>query len=131
MKVAGSAILTFGQQRQLVDGALINVPRDRLPFTAVVGDLVWVKEPYARYTSRGHGRQNVDERVPGPINVRIPESIRSYLHELRARRMNGSDLRRDESRATLEVMVIDKAAATARCRVYMQQVDELLKARAA
>jgi hypothetical protein len=133
MKVLGSYMIGTMDQRALVADGCIELPRDRIMARhlarADIGDLLWLKEPFALITSRQAGPQNIREIVVGPVGTPPPAHIRHIVHHLRYSPRSALILERADTRATLEIMGILPDAV--RCLVHMVQVDEFLKARAA
>lgn len=134
MRPYGSVIVGTIQQGQLEDGALLDIAHQRVStlrkVLPAVGDLLWVKEDFVVITSRKAWAHAAHWVFPGPrASMRhIPEKYRStdYLRNLRS----AVRLERADSRATLEVLRVNPDRSL-HCRVHMQQVDVLLKARAA
>ena len=131
MKVLGTHMISRNEQSALVHGASIDIARERIVprilAKAVIGDLLWVKEPWALYESRRTDHQNIREAVPGGVLTRPPERIRPYVEGLKITPMSAIALERADSRATLEIMGVGEHAV--RVHVHMQQVDAFLEAR--
>jgi hypothetical protein len=136
MNVLGSCVIPFSEQRRLVEGASIDLPRERLMpkivARAKIGDLIWAKEPWRMLKSRRFGPQGIREPAVGAVGTnaysRLPPRVRAVAHLLRSENKRAEDLPRCDSRATLEIMSIGEHAV--RVLVHMQQVDAFLKARA-
>jgi hypothetical protein len=130
MRVLGSIPFNTMQQRWLIGGASIDLPRaefaDRILARAQIGDLIWVKEPWALLRSRQFGPQNVREAVVGPVGTAPSARIRPIMNQLKWSTQSPLTLERGDSRATLEVMGISDHAI--RVLVHMKQVDALLAA---
>lgn len=126
MKVLGSYMVGSQEQRTLVAGATIDLPRDRILSRAEIGDLIWVKEAWAMYVSRGSLHQIIRQAVPGPANTLPPAYIRQVPCKISPQ--SALTLERVDSRCTLEVMAINEHVV--RMLVHMQQVDEFLESRA-
>lgn len=132
MKVLGPCLIPHTEQRQLTEGACLEIPRARilklLP-KAKIGDLMWVQEPWFLIQSRRFGPQNIREVSVGPVLGRkLPAHVRRHLHELRQSSKLAQTLHREDSRATLEIMCIGEHSV--RVEVHMRQVDAFRKERA-
>lgn len=137
MKVLGYCIFSTIEQRSLAEGASLSLPRASLlpevSEAARVGDLIWVKEPWALISSRRAGPQNIREVVVGPVigrNRDLPPHVKAILNQLRQHPKPPYALARADSRATLEITGLGEEAL--HVRVHLMQVDQFRrKARAA
>ena len=130
MKVLGSYPIGVNEQRALAGTATMELPRNNLRSfvlaRAEIGDLFWVKEPWALIKSRAFGPQNVRDVIVGPVGTLPPEYLRRYIGQLRITPQSALTLERGDSRATLEVMAINEHAI--RVQVHMVQIDKFLRA---
>lgn len=131
MIVLGAYGFTFEGQRQLAAGVSLDLPLSRFAprilARAKIGDLMWVKEPWALLRSRQFGPQNIREAVVGPAGTPPPARLKHLMRELRLSPQPALTLERGDSRATLEIMGISEHAV--RVLVHMVQVDALMAAR--
>jgi hypothetical protein len=135
MRLLGACIISILEQRSIVDGFTLDLPRERLMPKmlpgARIGDIMWAQEPWTLVTSRRFGPQNIREAIVGPVagGTRVvPGHIKPYLHELNNKPMSATSLAKEDSRATLEIMGISEHSV--RLLVHMVQVDTFIKARA-
>lgn len=130
MRLLGSFLIGHIEQRQLFDGRAWDIPRDRIVSRklagAAIGDLFWLKEPWALASSRRFGSQNIREAIVGPVGTPAPAHLKHKTYRLQP--MSALCLERGDSRTTLEVMGISEHAV--RVLVHFQQVDAFLKAKA-
>jgi hypothetical protein len=133
MQVLGSYMIGRYEQRDLVDGCPMELPRDRIIARilarASIGDLIWLKEPWSLVTSREHGPQNISAAIPGPVGTRPPAHLAKIIHKLRQQPRSALVLDRADSRITLEIMCIGEHSV--RALVHFQQIDDFLKSRQA
>ena len=132
MTVLGSLIINMGQQNVLANGILLDGPRKqilpRILARARVGDLLWVKEDFQKFSPVRGGLQTIEAYAPGPIMKFVyPAHLKNL--ECKIQRRPGRELHRGASRATLEIIAL--GVATVRFLVHMMQVDAFLKARKA
>lgn len=96
---------------------------------AMPGDVWWAKEPHFDVRSPQFGCPEIHELVIGygPNRWCVPERVRPWAHLCRWRARPASEMRRGDSKASLEIAenateAVTKAPAWL-CRVYLQNVD--------
>jgi hypothetical protein len=131
VRILGPALINWRQQKSLADGAMLTVQKDAVydgaAARAQVGDRFWVREPYTEVLPRqGYTSECVYAIVPGAdpgtfcknVRASLPPSILKILHLCRRKRHSGRDMRRNESRAQLEIVRIEHDGW--QCRAIMQ-----------
>lgn len=135
MIILGAYVFTALEQRDLVDGAVLQLPRERIQPRILrrgrIGDLLWVKEPWVLLTPRRGAPTFTREAVPGNLmkDFAYPAHVRQWRGNLRLQVRPALELERFDSRATLEITGIDDQAV--HVRVHMANVDVFTKARVA
>lgn len=135
MNVLGALVITAGQQRTLTDGSALDIPRasfrPKILREAMIGDLIWIKEPFVEIRSMQGCPKQIHEMVPGasPLSTAIPDHVKPYLHKCRMSPCQASGMCKSDSRATLEIMGICEHAI--RCLVHLKPVADIVKARRA
>lgn len=133
MRVLGPALINIRQQKQIESGlvAEFDIPRSAVYPTAAaraqVGDRYWVREPYIEVKNHRSLLCDIHELVIGSSPEHLaknkPEWIKPYFQRCRIRFHNGADMRRGESRATLEILNPLPDSGGWKCRLIMQNVD--------
>lgn len=126
MKILGHVYIGINQQRDLADGGTFEMPlkqfRETVSWTARIGDLVWVKEPWCLLLPMAIARPGHFLTVAPALRAEFgTKKVTVEFHP------TGHGLHRRESRFTFEVMGYTADAATVRFLVHQQQVDALLK----
>lgn len=134
MIVLGSLLITKTRQRSIKDGAQWEIPRKhftaRVLRRARVGDLIWLREPFAEITPHRSVRQHsATVRGASPLGLKVPKHLKPYFHRCHLKFYPATDLCRPESFACLEITEIGPLRLGG--VVHDQQVDDFVKARKA
>ncbi len=138
-KIIGHILIDRAQQRQIAHGATFSLPlaqfRETIKWAAHMGDFAWVKEPFVVATPTeayvGGRRITAGAAVPGDVgdyHDAIPSEIKARPYAVTVHR-TGEELRRSESRFTVEIVGFDRVANTIQFFAHRRQIDEFIATR--
>lgn len=138
MRVLGPARIVSEQQRELADGKTIFINASAVYPDAAkrarIGDWWWVREPYVEFKpKRFQCPSTLHSFAPGtiPLHITYPPRVLPWSDRMHLIQHWGEDMRRSESRVSLEITALLTPPAEGwECRVHMQPIDQILHGRA-